>query len=657
MAKTITSHTKNSLLLAIGTVLGLTPLLARSATPPTVQLVSPSFVVAGQPTPFEYKITIGNDGIPVKGSLMLGFHHSSQWKGTQISKPQAPGYVSVVGKVPNNFKIKFKKLPASAFTAKGDTLYNRGIVAEVAQQPLQPGEVITIAIGSDQYGGIQQKLSDDHHELRVMADLNADGKFDWSASPQFDVIPAPTHHFLLVAPSKVVANQPFDLQIHAEDAFNNFVNNSYFTTPVPAYNGKVTITDEKGNILAKDIKLDDGWALTQVRVSTPGPHWLTASDGTLKGGSNPFKAFNQEPSYKIYWGDIHGHTKFSDGLGENAEEYFWYAQTGQHLDVCALSDHSQKHWPETIAAVKSFYKPGEFVTLLGFEASLPGGHINLYFRGDTAPLVDDWAKQTYQGLTNSLAQQFGTDLITGPHAFGHDSNEPYAFGAWNDTVERFVEVYSKHGASEYPGNPTPLLNASKDMSHYLQGGLAAGRRFGVIGSGDGHDSHPGRAFGGAYPGGLVAFRAKELTREAIFNAWQNFQVYATSADRIYLDFTINDSWMGAQLTTGDPVRVHYEVIAQTPQVKAELIRNNTVIRSDSSKLGHINIDFTDTPTAPKNFYYLRVTQSNSERAWSTPIWIDKPGAAGKASAPPAVANPPAAPARRAPASASDDDMD
>jgi len=31
-------------------------------------------------------------------------------------------------------------------------------VAEVAQQPLQPGEVITIAIGSDQYGGIQQKL-------------------------------------------------------------------------------------------------------------------------------------------------------------------------------------------------------------------------------------------------------------------------------------------------------------------------------------------------------------------------------------------------------------------------------------------------------------------------------------------------------------------
>ena len=158
----------------------------------------------------------------------------------------------------------------------------------------------------------------------------------------------------------------------------------------------------------------------------------------------------------------------------------------------------------------------------------------------------------------------------------------------------------------------------------MQAGLADGLRFGVIATSDNHDSHPGRSTQqGAYPGGLVAFRAKELTREDIWDALHNYQVYATSMDRIYMDFSINGAWMGSELTSSDPVHIHYEIIGQTQNFKVSLIRNNEAIRTDNISNGAMVIDFDDLPTIEKNFYYLRVEQDNGERAWSTPIWINR----------------------------------
>ncbi|SMF94683.1 hypothetical protein SAMN02949497_2009 [Methylomagnum ishizawai] len=657
---------KPSYLIFLAGWVGLSP-LAQAAH--TARMLEPTYVVAGQPTAFKYELTVGEQGIPVGGSVVVGFHHASKWQPRlQFGQPTLPAYVKVTGKVANNFKMRFQNVGPTSFAKTADNLYHMVIVATVSKTALVPGEVVTISIGSAQYGGIFQIMADDHHELRIMADTNADGKFEWVASPQFDIIPAPTHHLLMVAPSQVTVGQPFNVQIHAEDAYNNFVNGTYFSTPVPTYNGKVTIIDESEGVLATGVQVTDGWASVPVRVSKPGPHWLRVSDGasgdaggsgegggtsggndgTLAGVSNPFKAFAADPEYKIYWGDVHGHTKGSDGLGESQEQYFWYAQKAQHLDMCALSDHGQKMWPQTMAAVRSFYRPGEFVTILGAEASLRGGHVNVYFRGDTAALLPkNWNLMNHVTFIDAVAQQFGTDALMGPHAFSHATTEPYPFSFWNDTVERFVEVYSMHGTNEYPGNARPLAQAIEDPAHFLQGGLVAGRRFGVIASADGHDSHPGRSFGGVYPTGLVAFRAKELTRDAIYDAWRNYQVYATSVERIYLDFSINGSWMGASLTTGDPVQVHYEVIGQDKTFKAELLRNNMVIRTDTTTNGTVAVDFQDTPPDPNNYYYLRVSQANGERAWSTPIWVDKPPAPD---APPAAAKAPRSAKKRARAS-------
>ena len=75
------------------------------------------------------------------------------------------------------------------------------------------------------------------------------------------------------------------------------------------------------------------------------------------------------PEYRIYWGDIHGHTELSDGLGESAADYFTYGRDAADLDVCAGAEHGHQNLEATRKAVKSFYEPGRFVTILGFEYS------------------------------------------------------------------------------------------------------------------------------------------------------------------------------------------------------------------------------------------------------------------------------------------------
>ena len=156
----------------------------------------------------------------------------------------------------------------------------------------------------------------------------------------------------------------------------------------------------------------------------------------------------------------------------------------------------------------------------------------------------------------------------------------------------------------------------------MQAGLEMGRRFGVIGSSDTHASNPGRSIWGHYKGGLVAFMAKKLTREAIWKALWNYKVYATSFDRIYVEFTINGHEMGEEITAKGKCKIKYYVIGKTDYIEVLLIHNNKEFRVDSSKNGVVEVEFEHTPTKDDNFYYLRVVQDNGERAWSTPIWVN-----------------------------------
>ena len=88
------------------------------------------------------------------------------------------------------------------------------------------------------------------------------------------------------------------------------------------------------------------------------------------------------------------------------------------------------------------------------------------------------------------------------------------------------------------------------------------------------------------------------------------------------DLTRNDpskqKWAGGPIT-GDNTGVEfYDTIFAVAESPVE----QGLIWAGSDD-GLIHVTFDDTPPPGDTFYYLRVTQPNGERAWSTPIWVTR----------------------------------
>lgn len=591
----------------------------------TAQLVSPRSLIAGESAQIVIEVTAGPSGIPVGGGVCLGLHHAAAWPQIQVNAPEKAGYTSYSCATPGNFEVTwYGWVPKGVFTdvqatGRSDGIHHQVAIAKVTKAPIEPGEVVTITLGANEKGIAVQRHSDPGHEFHISTDVDGDGVFKGIAvQPRKDILPAAATQLVASVPAQITPAVKFELQVRAEDAFHNLAT---------GYNGTVTVHDEDGALLLDEVELTDGMARVALFVNTEGPRRLRLSDGVLSGRGNPCRAMMEMPELRIYWGDIHGHTSVSDGLGENAEEFFAFGRDVANLDVCALTDHGHFDWPANIAAVQKYHDPYRYVALLAQEGGARMDHLNYYYRGDTTPHIEGWPPD-YGVLLNTLYEQYNDgaepQVITGPHHFTYDrGDDRYPFGIWDDRVARFVEVYSSHGTSEYLGNPRPCQGA-KDESKFMQAGLAKGLRFGVIGASDNHDSKPGRTIWGHYPGGLNAFLAPELTREDIWKALWNRHVYATSFDRIYMEFTLDGEPMGSDLERDGAVTLHYYVLGKTDNLTVHLLRNNEEIRVDETGNGLVEVTIEDTPPADDNFYYLRVVQDNGERAWSTPIWVRTP---------------------------------
>jgi hypothetical protein len=302
----------------------------------------------------------------------------------------------------------------------------------------------------------------------------------------------------------------------------------------------------------------------------------------------------------LYFGDIHGHTGFSDGYGL-PDEYYQRARFDHRLDFAACSEHAewinyfQNHismmdgtpiplWELTVESVISNYSPGKFVTLVGFEWTCDRyGHRNAYFR------------DTY----NIPSEPFGFDKHRTPddlwralepyHALtiSHHPLRKQALTDWSyhNPMERLVEIFSKWGNSEdvRTDYEAYLLYRIRPETQWIGRGhgvvaaLARGHKIGIIGGSDSHqglagstriDSPRGTPLGSdlvegvtgeeflhllsegyTYDhrepkgggGGLTAVWASDLTRDIVWDALYNRHTYATTGIRPIIRFAVQDS--------------------------------------------------------------------------------------------------------------------
>ena len=169
-----------------------------------------------------------------------------------------------------------------------------------------------------------------------------------------------------------------------------------------------------------------------------------------------------------------------------------------------------------------------------------------------------------------------------------------------------------------------------------------GHRLGVVGGTDTHFSQPGRPVLGPFDlGGLTAALAPRLDRGELWQALHQRRCYATTGERILLDFRVNGELMGSELAAGGPRQIQGTAIGTSPLTAVEIIRNNQLWRSLAVD-GDERLDFAlvdddafasiaATPSLPPAqdfvFYYLRVRQADRHWAMSSPIWVVAPDAA------------------------------
>jgi hypothetical protein len=388
--------------------------------------------------------------------------------------------------------------------------------------------------------------------------------------------------------------------------------------------------------------------------------------------SNPAWVID-EPPYRIFWGDLHQHTTYSNCSGwacKDPEFCYEYARETTHLDFAAAADHlrgihsEDGRWDRLQELVRLYDDPGSFVPILGFESSHKtgwGGDNNAYYLDREAPyfwMDRDDLRGTSPEVTLRQLWDFlddtGKPYFTAPHHTGR-AGKYRSFGdSVYDPEREFVfEIFSMWGSSESRWNRFPLYAGNSDEPCYFQDALRAGCRYGVIASSDDHRTIPGgegkarQALGfnnlATYVHhGLAAVRAQELTRESLFQALQSRSCYATTQARVLLDVTIGDLAMGEEASVGksDSLRgrreVRVEVLTTEPRgTQVVLVRNGEEIRREpldtdapemvfEDETGLDEIAIRDAQFHPEPFvgYYVRVENQFNQTQWSSPIWLD-----------------------------------
>ena len=400
------------------------------------------------------------------------------------------------------------------------------------------------------------------------------------------------------------------------------------TAPV----GEIELTGAAEGLAYPDRAVfDGGHGVVEVQVRSAGVWRIEAAAGGLTGKSNPL-VVAPEPA-RVLWADLHGHSNLSDGTG-TPEDYFTYARDVAGLDVVALTDHD--HWglralsqhPELWAGIRRqterFHQPGRFVTLLGYEwTSWLHGHRHVLYFEDSGEVLSsvDPAYETPTQLWDALR---GRPALTFAH---HSAGGPIATN-WDyppdPLLEPVTEIASVHGSSEAADTPGGIY--SPVPGNFVRDVLDRGYRLGLVGSGDGHDGHPGLAHLASPTGGLAAILAEEATREAVLEAIRARRVYATNGPRIYLAVELDGRSMGSAIAfeaLGGRATLSARVVAPEGLEAIDLVRSGEVIEVFACG-GGLTCEMSRQLSGlePGGYLYLRARQADGGAAWSSPFFFD-----------------------------------
>lgn len=477
----------------------------------------------------------------------------------------------------------------------------------------------------------------------------------------------------VTAPSSIGVNEPFWLGIRlltkpfftkwepswnrSRATVNGPFNQSsrgihYMENVVPLWDKEVEISGDEGYEGITRYSFKEGTGpyqydkrpirrLEGFHFSTPGVKFIRIKDPVtgIVGRSNPIVVEKEFPKERLYWGNLHCHSIFGDGV-RIPEEIYAFAKDESFLDIFSLTDHTEAitkaQWTYFKEVTNDFNQAGRFVTFIGGEWTSPKfGHRNFIYPGADGPILrsSDPEQDTLQKIY-SIAKNNGALIIANHTASaGHTTNWD---NGHDSEVERLVEVYSIGGINEMMfGMHKFSQNRKKDDevagSHAIDG-LKRGFRLGMVGTGDDHDGRPGDALHQLQEKpesykflrgpGLMGVWAENLSRESIFKALWNRQVFGTTNNRTWLKFQINGNLMGSEIKSNSNLSITVEVAGSVLIQRIDLIKEGDVVQSVEPNQLYFKWNLNENKPNTLTWFYARIKLAEDHIAWSSPIWVN-----------------------------------
>lgn len=658
-------------------------------TPPATPLSRPRFEASSFHR-FEIRFEVGPHGIEEGGVLFLAPEAFWFWSDAQTADPRAPGYTTA-RPAEGSDDVTLRATPdGAAFVVEG--------------RRLEAGESIDFVYGAGPAGAQVDRYADRGAEIMLAVDADGDGFREWlDEGVRVDVVARPGAHLVAYGPAEIRPGEPFEIQAAIIDRVGNRArwpeatrdpdgrSRGVFEIRV-LENATLGLAEDNSRAVAttgfeepKRFALDPAPGRGTLRLRLEGrealeglavdlPPIVVRAGRAVAGG---------EPDERLVWGDLHGHTRASDGTG-TAQDYFAYARDVARLDVVALTDHD--HWgaraldehPDTASAIfetsEAYHAPGRFVTIPGYEwTSWLHGHRHvLYFEANThedAPILSALAPETDRP-DELWAALRGRAALTFAH---HSAGEPVATN-WHfppdPILEPLTEIASVHGTSE--AADAPLVIRGAVPGNFARDVLVHGARLGFVGSGDSHDGHPGLAQIASGQAGLAGLFTSALDRESLLRSMRRRRTFATNGIRPWFAVHLDETPMGGVLpdnekdeedegsargeagerdegnnAAADPdgrgarawptLRIEYEGTA--PIARVDLVRGGRVaslevdggIEGQDEEVGGLSYRLTRKipPLVPGEFHYVRIQQQDGGVAWSSPIFAEARGRAGQ----------------------------
>ena len=600
----------------------------------------------------------------------------------QVSNPAGQGFVSVMA--PAGIKISLSKPDApntrdfllNAFvTACGayrnersspiyyqlNAAHRHEVHLKLTEGNLRQGEAVELMLGDRSGGGPGWMMPAGEADADLVVYTDESGSGEYRVVPSYvtlEVGGGQAASLKLISPSTLDLNEEFTFVVRAVDN-DDFLSMKYAgTISMPRQDGI-----EYGNSTYAFLAADKGAAKLKARVTKPGTYNLSVRDeATGKTYSSNPLVVGETVGAHIYWGDLHQHTTLGKDANRVPEWVFQRNRDIDGFDFAAISIHDLfEYWgippdPGELSylheVTEKYNDTGRFVTLHGYEwTNLPQGHRNIYFAEGETPVLFSYDKvKSPDALRTSLA---GKRYIAIPHHTAWRfmySNSPYNWGRPDWEEARLAEIYSKHGSSDYFEGPFPihhdvtpffiyLMGATSNRAHkgdgsYVREALAKGYKLGIIAGGDNHWARGGKSFGTGvtqdYPNGLQAVIATDLTRASLYDAMWQRHTYGTTGARIIIDFKVNGSPMGSEITAGNG---HLPLIYYMVKGTA-VVRDIEIWKCSKSKgyeafnfagKGMMDAEgqFSDKGFDQDSFYFMKVVQADGNLAWSSPVWVQK----------------------------------